>query len=225
MRNAEIEAAILAAPDDPSAYLVYADWLQARGDPHGELIALQHAMRAHNDIEEFVRLGKHESVLREKHAAAWLGVSLAAVPHRTQFQWRLGFIDAARLDVLPNQIRGELASPDPASPYAITRAQEPSLAALVTTLAESTCGWLVRTLTLSAPVADLAEAITRLPTKNLRKLVLLRPVWVDQDDAKLELSPGIMAMLNANVDVDVGGTPSSVEKLTWVRPTPSKRRT
>ena len=38
----ELEAAILADPDNGDAYLVYADWLQAQGDPRGELIVLQH---------------------------------------------------------------------------------------------------------------------------------------------------------------------------------------
>ena len=44
-RNGELEAAIAAAPDRPDAYLVYADWLQTRGDPRGTLIALHDAMR------------------------------------------------------------------------------------------------------------------------------------------------------------------------------------
>ena len=41
--NAKLEAAIEADPDDPGAYVVYADWLQAQGDIRGELIVLQHA--------------------------------------------------------------------------------------------------------------------------------------------------------------------------------------
>jgi uncharacterized protein (TIGR02996 family) len=41
-RNAELEAAIYANPDDDAAYLVYADWLQQQGDPLGELIVGHH---------------------------------------------------------------------------------------------------------------------------------------------------------------------------------------
>ncbi|MEO8698438.1 MAG: WGR domain-containing protein [Kofleriaceae bacterium] len=41
--NVKLEAAIAAAPDDPDAYLVYADWLQSEGDLRGELMTLQHA--------------------------------------------------------------------------------------------------------------------------------------------------------------------------------------
>ena len=41
MSRAELEAAIRANRDDAAAYDVYADWLIAHGDPHGELIALE----------------------------------------------------------------------------------------------------------------------------------------------------------------------------------------
>jgi uncharacterized protein (TIGR02996 family) len=37
----ELVNAIAAAPDDPTPRLVLADWLQDRGDPWGELLALQ----------------------------------------------------------------------------------------------------------------------------------------------------------------------------------------
>src|SRR5512143_1029906 len=43
---AALEASIVADPADPAAYAVYADWLQRRGDPRGELIALQLARDA-----------------------------------------------------------------------------------------------------------------------------------------------------------------------------------
>lgn len=42
--NIEIERMILAAPDETEPYLVYADWLQERGDPLGDFIALQYQM-------------------------------------------------------------------------------------------------------------------------------------------------------------------------------------
>lgn len=41
-----LEAAIAADPDDPAGYVVYADALQAAGDPRGDLIALQVALTA-----------------------------------------------------------------------------------------------------------------------------------------------------------------------------------
>jgi uncharacterized protein (TIGR02996 family) len=39
--NPELEAAIEAKLDDPQPYLVYADWLQGKGNPLGELIVMQ----------------------------------------------------------------------------------------------------------------------------------------------------------------------------------------
>ena len=39
-RNRELELAIAAAPDDPQAWSVYADWLQGQGDPWGERLSL-----------------------------------------------------------------------------------------------------------------------------------------------------------------------------------------
>ncbi|MBA2539407.1 MAG: TIGR02996 domain-containing protein [Deltaproteobacteria bacterium] len=42
--NPELEAAILAAPDDDDAYSVYADWLQAQDQPRGQLAATQAAI-------------------------------------------------------------------------------------------------------------------------------------------------------------------------------------
>ncbi len=43
--EAQLLAAIAAAPDDESTRLVYADWLIARGDRRGELIVLDHLER------------------------------------------------------------------------------------------------------------------------------------------------------------------------------------
>ena len=40
--DAECEKAIRLHPDDPEMYLVYADYLQSKNDPRGELIVLQH---------------------------------------------------------------------------------------------------------------------------------------------------------------------------------------
>jgi uncharacterized protein (TIGR02996 family) len=42
----QLVAQIVAAPDDPAVYLIYADYLQQRGDPRGRLIAIQVARAA-----------------------------------------------------------------------------------------------------------------------------------------------------------------------------------
>jgi uncharacterized protein (TIGR02996 family) len=48
-RDAALEAAIRADRDDPAPYEVYADWLQAHGNPLGELIVLQRALDKKKD--------------------------------------------------------------------------------------------------------------------------------------------------------------------------------
>jgi uncharacterized protein (TIGR02996 family) len=93
--GAALEAAIAAAPDDPQPYLVYADWLQQRGDPRGELIALDAA--AGQDVTEA------RAALLETHAAALLGGAAAHVAGKRnnplRLDWRLGHVRAARLDL------------------------------------------------------------------------------------------------------------------------------
>jgi uncharacterized protein (TIGR02996 family) len=91
-RNRDLEAKLLANPDNTDAYLVYADFLQSKGDPRGELITLQHA-------------GKTEeaNAYLEKHADAIYGPVLKNYrktfdgEDENAFEWRLGFIRSARL--------------------------------------------------------------------------------------------------------------------------------
>ena len=83
-------AAIYASPADDTPRLIYADWLQERGDPRGELIALQ--------------LGgtktKREAQLLVQHKKAWLG-PLANVLHG-DVNFRRGF-PAAGTVIFRNQ--------------------------------------------------------------------------------------------------------------------------
>lgn len=85
MRNPELEAAIVADPDDPAGYLVLADWLQTRGDPRGELIVLQH------------RESEQATELLERHAETFLGRFAASRPETFELEWRLGFIRSATI--------------------------------------------------------------------------------------------------------------------------------
>ena len=52
-RNRPLEEQLLAAPDDDALKLIYADWLQERGDDWGELIALQHQLDVRDDAPLF----------------------------------------------------------------------------------------------------------------------------------------------------------------------------
>jgi uncharacterized protein (TIGR02996 family) len=154
-RNAELEAKLAADPDD-ATYLVYGDWLQARGDPRGELVHVQHAMRAGGDPATFLAYKQHDVELRAAHANAWLGEAVAASAYRMKLDWRLGFVETARVDVATN-------------------ASEIALAPLVTALLASPAGCLVRTLIVRANVPDefagVLDALGEAPA--LRKLTLL----------------------------------------------------
>jgi len=83
------EAVIDAAPEDPKPWLVYADWLQTRGHPLGEVIAVAHA-------------GSPVLPVVKEHASALLGELPSVVPLE-QFlegcEWFMGLLRHARLDV------------------------------------------------------------------------------------------------------------------------------
>jgi uncharacterized protein (TIGR02996 family) len=82
----ELLAAVRADPEDVRARLVYADWLQAHGDPRGELIALQ-AQGLTKEAEQFVNV----------HAAELLGDDVAPYADLLTLEWHLGFIRSARV--------------------------------------------------------------------------------------------------------------------------------
>jgi uncharacterized protein (TIGR02996 family) len=83
-------AAIRAAPDDDAPRLVYADLLAERGDPRGELIALQ--CRASTPAVE-----KKIAALLARHPD-W-----ARVPHARSAVLRRGFVDEITVDALPDE--------------------------------------------------------------------------------------------------------------------------
>jgi uncharacterized protein (TIGR02996 family) len=100
----EIEAEIRSAGDDDSPYLVYADWLQARNDPRGQLIVTQHAL-ARDPANK--RLRDAERALLAEHGNYFVPPTLAALlaarrkndpdATTTELVWRCGFIERARL--------------------------------------------------------------------------------------------------------------------------------
>jgi uncharacterized protein (TIGR02996 family) len=92
--NPELEARILASPDDLSAYLVYGDWLSERGDPRGELIAVQAKLA---ETPNDVALKATEAKLLADHGKTWLGDLAGKEDKDLAVTWRLGFIDSVRI--------------------------------------------------------------------------------------------------------------------------------
>jgi uncharacterized protein (TIGR02996 family) len=92
--NPELEARILTNPDDQEVYLVYSDWLSERGDPRGELIAVQRQLAQRPDDAE---LEARERALLDANGATWLGELAKLGPKDLAVAWRWGFIDAVRI--------------------------------------------------------------------------------------------------------------------------------
>ena len=156
--NADLEAAIEAAPDDVASYLVYADWLIARGDPRGELITLQHGMRSQKDPAKFMTFKKQEEALRNQHLRSWLGDIAGPSLHRLKIEWRWGFIERIRID-----------GPENPSEVALDELVE---AVLACPLAR-----VVRRLEICGKAGDVADAVPETPPATLAKLTLHLDGW------------------------------------------------
>jgi len=85
-RDPALEKAIEANPDDPDPYLVYADWLQARGEVRGELIVLQHAGKT-----------KEANALLRKYPDWFLGSFANHAPPTFELEWERGYIKSAHV--------------------------------------------------------------------------------------------------------------------------------
>lgn len=83
--------AILAAPEQDAPRLVYADWLEERGDPRGEFIrlqvALEHLPAGSSQRSELDRRARE---LLAKHEAEWIGDILR---NRAVWRFRRGFVE------------------------------------------------------------------------------------------------------------------------------------
>jgi uncharacterized protein (TIGR02996 family) len=96
-RNAELEKAILADPDDDEAYQVYADWLQGKGDPRGELAAVQVALARGKNAN----LQARERALIEDNRQQLLGdlpdVKPGRYGPRLELTWHAGWLRRVHL--------------------------------------------------------------------------------------------------------------------------------
>jgi uncharacterized protein (TIGR02996 family) len=98
MTEDDFLARIYAAPDDDEARLVYADWLQERRDPRGQLIALQFARLQQPASEPALA---REQALLTLYRERWLGPLWHAVDrdpdHPFSLQFERGFVATAAL--------------------------------------------------------------------------------------------------------------------------------
>lgn len=100
-RDLDLETRIAEDTDALEPYLVYADWLQERGDPRGELITIQVLMETAD--RAFITLRKREIDLLRDHLAYLRGpLSPNAITyHRRGFVRQIDSIgEASHEDVL-----------------------------------------------------------------------------------------------------------------------------
>lgn len=93
LRNLDLEAAIIEAPEDLAPRMVYGDWLAAQGDPRGPWFALSAAVEA---APLDVRLRSAATEMFHAHGALFLGDGVALRPN-AWFGWRGGFLDEIRI--------------------------------------------------------------------------------------------------------------------------------
>jgi uncharacterized protein (TIGR02996 family) len=88
-RHPELEAKLIDNPGDVDARLIYADFLQSKGDPRGELIVLQHRGK---DAEADAYIAAHADEL-----VGPLKLFERTWDHKPTraFEWHLGFIRSA----------------------------------------------------------------------------------------------------------------------------------
>jgi len=86
---------IAAAPDDDAPRLVYADWLEERGDPRGTFVRVQCALaRLPADHPRRRELEQVEDSLFQSHGAAWAHGVAGRV---SGFKFHRGFVDEITL--------------------------------------------------------------------------------------------------------------------------------
>ena len=103
--NLALEAQLPSDFSDPQPFLVYADWLEQRGDPRGRLIQAQHRGSA-----------KLEREILKEHGAVLMPPNLGK-RYKLEVAWKLGFIATATFgahDELDERIEKLLEHPSAA---------------------------------------------------------------------------------------------------------------
>ena len=99
----DLEAELRAHPRGIENYLVYADWLQTKSDPRGQLIVLQHQLR---EAPHDRKLRAAEKKIFDEHGGYLLPDLLALLlptravkdpGMRSEASWHMGYLDRVRL--------------------------------------------------------------------------------------------------------------------------------
>ena len=179
----DLLAAIYERPDDLAARSVYADYLQDRGDPRGELIALQLAGV----------FPERQAALLRAHEADWL-----AGTGMIQARWRDGFVDACTCtaDADPADPRWRLVR-ELVGTTALSDAHERPLLRVLTVADARALAALTRALPVEHLTWD-GEGARDVDFRRVRCLPALRHLALRWRDAYLprDFFPVLSPMLN-----------------------------
>lgn len=184
--DAELRAAIYAAPVDDGPRAIYADWLQERGDPRGEFIALQLARRGR-------AAGRRERDLEHLHGRAWLGSLASHVNEHMYITYERGFpsylplyTDApppdpawATLESVNGGFPASNACPMPVL-HTATEVSADALLHLVAMTTPPPLEVLEVAYADSKPRAQVLAALAKLRLPKLRRLALRTSEWVTE---------------------------------------------
>src|SRR5688500_4746520 len=94
--TSELLSAIRRAPSDDAPRLAYAELLRARGDAHGEFIALEcelsRCQQRHDLGDDYVAKTLRSWELWRKHRSEWLRAMGFVEKRGTWYRWERGFI-------------------------------------------------------------------------------------------------------------------------------------
>ena len=97
MDASELLDAIRENLDDPERYLVYSDFLQERGDPLGELIAVDVALEEVSKAHRTTAQQQRDALLRAHGPTLFAGL-WPVLQDYVDVTWRRGFVDGLRFE-------------------------------------------------------------------------------------------------------------------------------
>ena len=175
-RNPDLERQVREDPESSSPYVVYADWLQERADPLGELIALSVASANGHDND----IGRFERHLK-RHDTYFLGESAHEITSRVVLQWRFGFVQSidalGDLDVVTWQRLLGLRVCELLESITLRRPCSAAVDAAIAAAAPAT----MRALTLESIEGSLPSHLLRRPLRSLSVRATPTPFAVARD--------------------------------------------
>lgn len=204
-RDPDIEAQIAADPDNRAGYLVYADWLQTKGDPRGTWITL-HTVKGLAGREAL------DAFLRE-HRDALLGpvAPFLVDDGPLALDWYMGFVRQARLapHATVDVLRAILDAPCGAFVQELVFASEATEPIVIELLRQRRPATLSRLVfgTRDDPPAELVAAMPRLRRDRRQRWADVLARIAEQRTVRVEIDAGdlppLEPALGVTIDIDM----------------------